>query len=348
MKRALVAILLLTAALAVGLGLRVRKLRAAAHGPAGGSGVIEGVDVNITSRLSTRIAGVLVREGDQVKKGQVLVELDCDAAEARLASAKARLAAAESGFQASRSNAKSAGSTAAAAYGDIKAAGSRLAALQAREKQARLELERDQALLDKGAIAPAVVDDARSRHDILVSQIAEQRASAGVKREHASALSTAKKAAVAQADSAQAEIDAARAQVEAATVDVGECRLTAPRDGIIATRDMEPGEAVQPGSVVLTLTDLAQARARFYLPNDELSAAAPERKVSVVADAYPKRTFAGTIAYVAPRAEFTPRNVQTREDRERLVYAVEVRIPNRKLLLREGMPVQVTIDGSWE
>jgi HlyD family secretion protein len=112
---------------------------------------------------------------------------------------------------------------------------------------------------------------------------------------------------------------------------------------MVATRVLEPGEPVQPGSAVLTITDLTEARTRFYLPNAELAAAAPGREVRVRADAYPGQVFAGTIFYVSPRAEFTPRNVQTRDDRDRLVYAVEVRIANPDLRLRSGMPVEVEI-----
>lgn len=140
----------------------------------------------------------------------------------------------------------------------------------------------------------------------------------------------------------------AQAAVTNAEVLVRECKLVAPRDGMVAVRVLEPGEAVQPGTAIVTITDVSEARTRFYLPNAELSAAAPGRKVRVVADAYPTRNFEGTIAYVSPRAEFTPRNVQTREDRERLVYAVEVRIPNAGLLLRSGMPVEVEIEGGNE
>ena len=84
------------------------------------------------------------------------------------------------------------------------------------------------------------------------------------------------------------------------------------------------------------------------LENDGLAIQQPGRKARVVADAYPGQTFEGIIFYVSPRAEFTPRNVQTREDRERLVYSVEVRVPNADMRLRAGMPVEVAIEGSWQ
>jgi len=344
-KRALTIGLLLGAAVALVLVLRSRQ--AAADGArAGGTGVIEGVEVNVTSRLSTRILRVDAQEGELVKEGQVLVELDCAEAEASLAEASARRAAAEASIAASNANVTSADRTAAASRGTISAAESQLAALEAQQHLARLELERSVSLQQQGAATTATVDDARSRYDALSSQLAAQQASASATREQAGALFSAGSAAKAQALGALANLEAARAAVARAQLSVKECSLLAPRDGQVAARNLEPGESVQPGSVVLVLTDVTEAKTRFYLANSELAAAAPGRRVTVVADAWPGQTFAGTIAAVSPRAEFTPRNVQTREDRERLVYAIEVRVPNAERKLRAGMPVEVSIDGS--
>jgi HlyD family secretion protein len=345
-KRVLTAILLLAAALVVALAVRVRQLRAAGHGPAGGTGVIEGVDVNVTSRIATRIARIDVREGDAVKRGDVLVELDCAEAEANLAEAAARLESARASLEASRAGSRSAERSAAAARAGIGAADSQLAALEAQERLARVELERAESLRERDAATAAAVDEARSRHETLLGQVAAQRSGAGAARDQAGASASAGGAARAQAVAARSNVEVARAAVARAEVAARECTLRAPRDGVVAARNLEPGEAVQPGSVILALTDVSEARTRFYLPNEDLAVAAPGRGVDVVADAYPRQTFHGTITCVSPRAEFTPRNVQTREDRERLVYAVEVRIPNPDLRLRAGMPVEVRIDGS--
>lgn len=345
MKRALQGILLLAAVLAVALVARVWQLRGAARGPPGGTGVIEGVDVNVTSRIATRIARVDVREGDVVKAGEVLVELDCTESQAALDEARARLEAAEAAVQAADAGARSSASTAAAAVSGIAAAQSQRDALAAQEEQARADLGRAELLARSGAATVASLDEARARQASLASQVAAQRATERAARDQARALSSAGGATRAQALAARASAAMARAAVARAEVATRECHLLAPRAGMVASRDLEPGEAVQPGTVVLTLTDVSEARTRFYLPNDELAAAAPGRPVRVVADAYPGQSFPGTIFSVSPRAEFTPRNVQTREDRERLVYAVEVRIPNPDLRLRSGMPVEVAIVG---
>ena len=202
--------------------------------------------------------------------------------------------------------------------------------------------------MKSGALAQSALDEARSKHLALVNQIAEQNAIESMNKNQAGALRASGTGAKSQAAAADSNVTAARAAVARAEISVTECKLLAPRDAMVVSRNLEPGEAVVSGTNVLALTDVTEARTRFYLPNAELAAAAPGRKARVVADAYPGQTFEGTIFYVSPRAEFTPRNVQTREDRERLVYAVEVRIPNADMRLRSGMPVEVAIEGSWQ
>lgn len=348
MKPALALVGLLATTLLVALVLRVRHLRAAEHGPAGGSGVIEGVDVNVTSRLAARIAKVNVREGDMVKQGDVVVELECAEQTAALDQARAELLAAEANLRTAQSSAASASQTASGAAHNVQAAKSQVDVLRAQEELARVDLGRNERLARSGAIPPAALDEARSRHLSLLSQIAAQNALESMVKNQAGALSASRTGAKSQVLAAENNVAAGAAAVARAESSVGECTLFAPRNGMVVSRNLEPGEAVQPGTNVLALTDVTEARTRFYLPNAELAAGAPGRKVRVVADAYPGVTFEGRIFYVSPRAEFTPRNVQTREDRERLVYAVEVRIPNSDMRLRSGMPVEVAIEGSWQ
>jgi len=139
-------------------------------------------------------------------------------------------------------------------------------------------------------------------------------------------------------------VTVARMGVERAKVLVGECELKAPRDASVEDVLFEPGELVGPGVVVVKLLDLSEVTATFYLPNAELSAVKPGERATLVADAYPGETFTGTVKTVALEAEFTPRNIQTRTDRDRLVYPVEVAVVNAGQKLRAGMPVQVTLE----
>ena len=127
---------------------------------------------------------------------------------------------------------------------------------------------------------------------------------------------------------------------------VAECELKAPRDAIVEDVPFEVGELVGPTAVLVKLIDLREVKATFYLPNAELAQVKAGARASVVADALPDVSFEATVRTVALKAEFTPRNIQTRTDRDRLVYPVEVAVANHDLKLRAGMPVQVTITGT--
>ena len=212
---------------------------------------------------------------------------------------------------------------------------------------AGVDLARTEELVKRGTLPQSALDEAHSKDLALLRQIKGQNYFESMIKNQAGALRTSGAGARSQVAAARDNVTDETAGVARAEHGVVECKLLAPRDAMVVTRDLEPGEAVQPGTNVLALTDVTEARLRFYLPNAELAAAAPGRKARVVADAYPGQSFEGTIFYVSPRSEFTPRNVQTREDRERLVYSVEVRIPNADMRLRSGMPVEVAIEGSW-
>lgn len=321
-------------------------LKARSEGPAGGSGTIEGTDFHITSRIPARIKSIAVDEGDQVKAGQVVVELDCTDPLAQLSQAQAQLAAAEA-------SARSAHAVSDASAASVKAAGQAVEAtvaqkqtLQTGKTVAERELARLTALKNAGAVTSANLDRGMDQVVTLTEQIQGVAASEQAARAQATAAQQNALAARSQIQSAESAIAAAQASVARAQVMVDECQLTAPRDGLVNERFFEPGEAVLPGTNILAMVDIREAKVTFYLPNAELAAAKPGLAVTVQADAYPNKRFAGTIRRIAAEAEFTPKNVQTREDRDRLVYGVEVRIPNPDFDLRPGMPVEVTIDGT--
>ncbi|RME23202.1 MAG: HlyD family efflux transporter periplasmic adaptor subunit, partial [Deltaproteobacteria bacterium] len=153
-------------------------------------------------------------------------------------------------------------------------------------------------------------------------------------------------AAEAQAEAARKAVAAGEAALERARVAVSECRLTAPRDGVVQLLPFEVGELVPPGATLATIVDLAHARATFYIPNADLAAAVAGAPAEIEADAWPGEVFTGTVATVATEPEFTPRNIQTRSDRDRLVYKVEVEVDNADGRLRPGMPIVVRLPGT--
>ena len=346
MKRIAVIVVVLVALLSVALTYRLRQLNAYRLAPAGGTGTIEGTEVNITARIPARIVAVHVREGEAVKPGKLLVELECDEPQAALAMAQAQLATAEANVEAAVSQVRAAGGNATVAQRAVRAASAEGLAAEATQSNAEKEAQRLRTLHQSGAVSSSQLDQIETTMVTSTQRVEAAKANQAVAKARVAVAYQSQQAASAQAEAARKNVEAFRAAVRRAEATVRECRLIAPRAAVVQTRAYEPGEVVLPGANLLTLVDLAEVRTTFYLPNAELAAAAPGKAVSVVADAYPGRTFAGTIRHVAAQAEFTPKNVQTREDRDRLVFGVQVVIPNPEGKLRPGMPVEVSIDGT--
>jgi HlyD family secretion protein len=346
MKRILIIFFLLVIGLSIGLWLKVRETQAVQAAPSGGSGVIEGVEVDISSRIASRIVAVHVQEGEPVKSGQVLVELDCRESRALLVAAQARFQAAQNTAGAARSQVAAALGSARAAVASIRATGAQSAALSANRDLNDRHVKRITRLQGEGGATASDLDQASTQARNLSEQIQALAAQKSAATGQAAAAQANAEAARKQAEAALSSVTAAQAEVERVRTLVEECQLRSPLAGVVLTRAYEPGEVVLPGTRVLTVVQLDEVRMTFYLPNRELAAAAPGKPVTVVADAYPKETFRGRIFSIAAEAEFTSRIVQTREDRDRLVYAVQVRLPNPGLRLRSGMPADVRIDGT--
>jgi HlyD family secretion protein len=300
--------------------------------------------VDLSSRVGARILEVKVKEGQPVKAGDLLVRLDCSDPQAQLAEAEARLAVA-------RAQAVAAGAQARASERNREAAGASQAA--ARAQAEALQAQAEAAVRQAKRLSSITADVAASNLDQteanatgLSSQASAARAQAAASAEQVRAAEAGINASNAQAEAALAQVRAGEAQVARVRLLVDECEIHAPRDGEVAKLPHEAGELVAAASTLVRLVDLSEVTATFYLPNAEVSAVKPGGKATVVADAWPGETFEGTVRTVALEAEFTPRNIQTRTDRDRLVYPVEVTVVNRGGKLRDGMPVQVTLEQS--
>jgi len=220
---------------------------------------------------------------------------------------------------------------------------------QLAEAEARLAVSRSQAVAARAqSQASQRSRGAAERQAARLSALPADVAAASIDQTQASAagLGHQTEAAEAQAVAAAAQVRAAEAAVARVRLLAGECEIRAPRAAEVATLPHEAGELVAPGALLVRLVDLSDVKATFYLPNAEIGAAKPGARAIVVADAWPGEEFEATVRTVALEAEFTPRNIQTRTDRDRLVYPIEVAVKNRDGKLRAGMPVQVTLPGT--
>ena len=306
-----------------------------AAGPPRASGYVEATEIKISTRLPGRVAEVRAVEGARAAAGDTLVvltthEIDTalDRARAERDQARAQVRLLEAGPR--REDVLQAQAQVAVAVADRRAAESELSA--ARADEARFDqLVRNRAGSEKQR------DDAAARR-----ALAEARLKAAEDRIRAAEAVVVRVQAGARAD----EVDAARARVRAIDAQIGglehdrgEAVLTAPSSGVVSARLVEPGELVAPGRPLVVLIDLDHAWVNAYVeeplvPSLRLGAAA-----TVVTDGGDR--LPGQIAFIAPRAEFTPRNVQTSAERAKLVYRVKVTVDNGRGVLKPGMPVTV-------
>ena len=141
----------------------------------------------------------------------------------------------------------------------------------------------------------------------------------------------------------QAESAVQQAQANLALLDTQMSKLTvyAPMDGVILTRNVEPGEFVQPGGVALSMADLGKITITVYVPEDRYGKISIGRQAQITVDSFPGETFTGEVIHMADQAEFTPRNVQTVEGRSSTVFAIKLKVNNSAGKLKIGMPADV-------
>lgn len=290
------------------------------------SGTVEATEADLGFQVPGRIDSIAAREGDAVQAGQALAWLDRtellarrEAAESQRAAAAARLAELETGFRTE----------------EIAQAREALRAANERLTEARRELDRARRLFDGGAISQRQLETAETAVIVADAQHAgagEQFAllETGPRREQIAA----QRAVVAQAAAAVAQTDAALANAV----------ITAPFGGRVTVRHREPGETVGAGAPVLTVADLDDRWVRIYVRGDEVARVALHQTAEITADAYADRRYLGEVVFIASEAEFTPRNVQTAEERVKLVYRVKVRVlADSTHDLKPGLPADVRL-----
>ena len=282
--------------------------------------------VQLAFQVSGRLEKLHVQEGDRVKKGMLLAEIDAVRFQAGLDRARAELEAKQQVLD--RLQAGSRPQEIAGAEADVRA-------MEAKVKDTGVTLQRLQRLVKKSATSQQQVDDATTAYKSAFEGLEAARQTLNLVR-----IGPRKEDIAA----AGAQVEAARATVTHAEKDVADTRLYAPADAIIRDRIMEPGDMAFPATPVLTLALTNPLWIRAYVPEPDLGRIAPGMKADIFTDSYPEKTYRGWIGYISPTAEFTPKSVETPALRTRLVYQARIFVCNPAGELRLGMPATVRID----
>ena len=292
------------------------------------SGTVEATDADLGFQAAGRVQTIDPREGDEVGAGEELARLDTRELEAGLAAARAQLEAAEARLAELERGARPQ---------EVATAEAAVRSAEQRAEEARRDAERARTLHEGGAISRQALDRAETALDVATAALDQAREQHGLLVEGPRAETIrAQRAAVAQA----------RANVERAEATLANAVVTAPFDGVVTVRHREPGEAVTPGAPVLTLLDRDDRWVRIYIREDQIGQVHLGMAAEIVSDTYPDRSYEGEVVFIGSEAEFTPRNVQTTEERTRLVYPVKVRITGDPgFELKPGVPADVRLVG---
>ena len=291
-------------------------------------GTIDFRDAALAFNEQERIAEILVEEGDEVQKGQILARLDSDRINTSITELEARIAA-----QQEQVDALMAGSRPQ----EIAIAKAEVDAAQAQLDNSKRLLTRLEKSASGSGVSEQDLDNAKS-------QLAVNQALLQV-RQRALSLSQegARKEDIAAAGH---QLAALRANLRLLQIRQGDMSLTAPSHGIIQSRTVEVGEIAGPQKPALILALNDPKWVRTYVSEPDLGKIRPGMHAQVISDSFPDRQLSGTIGFISPVAEFTPRTVQTEELRTKLVYETRIQVPDPDNELRLGMPVTIKIAGT--
>jgi len=289
------------------------------------SGNIEVTDVDVSFRIPGRVQERLVGEGMLVAQGQVVARLDIDdlVQEVRLKEAERKAAGAtlRELLAGSRSQ-------------EIEAARATVARTQAEADRFGLDFKRGSALFSREVISAREYEAAKAADEMGRARLAEVTEALLMVEEGP------RKETI---DHARARLEQAREALELAKVRLGYGTIVSPLSGVVLSENVEAGDYVAPGTPVVTVGELSDVWLRAYIEETDLGRVKVGQAVDVTTDTYPDRTYPGRVTFIAPQAEFTPKNVQTQKERVKLVYRIKVEIPNPEMELKPGMPADAAI-----
>lgn len=289
------------------------------------SGNIEVVDAQLGFKIAGRVAQRLVSEGDAVKAGQLVAQLEDTEQVQQLALRRAELAAAQAGLAELEAGSRPQ---------EIASAVAALHSAEAERDRAHLDFARQQELLQRAAIASREFEAAQAQLKVADARVTEADERVKLVREGP------RPEAILQA---RARVAQARAAVDLAETQVANTKLVSPLTGVVLAHHIEAGEFVAPGTPVVTVADTVHTWVRAYVDQTDLGRIRHGQHVTVKCDTFPNKTYDGVIGFIASDAEFTPKTVQTQKERVKLVFRIKVDVANPNDELKPGMPADVLI-----
>jgi HlyD family secretion protein len=317
--------LLVIAALSVAAAWAGRHLSGGTPTPVSVTGTIEATQVDVSVKITGRILERLVKEGDKVARGQLLVRLDDSELGADVRRQEAALRSAQATLRDLQKGAR---------QQEIEDARAAVSSAEATRSMTEREFQRNDQLFKQNLIAAQDVDRARQAYEVARAQERSAR----------------EKLALILEGSRPDQIDAARWQVTQAESALAqaqsrlrEAQVISPIDGVVLRKNLEAGETANPGVPILTLVNPKDVWLRAYVPETEVGRLKVGDTAILRVDAFPNRVFSGRLIEIGSEAEYTPRNVQTKKERVNLVFRIKIQIDNPEGILKPGLPADADV-----
>lgn len=339
-----------------------------------GSGLIETTEIGVGSEIPGRIRQVMVQEGQFVTAGSTIAVLDdadlqgqVSQAKAAVAGAEAQLAQVRAVYAAEQARVEGNIQTALATLQKL-AAGARPQEVDAAQKNvdqargvlqnAEDQLRRVETLYQQGAVSDEQYQQALTNYEVARAKLgaaeanlsllasgsrSEDIAAAGANYEVALAGRSQVEARRKEVDAAAAALDKAKASLKIAEEQLVKATIRAKTGGIVLRCNFSAGEVVNPGIPIVTLSDPADIWLAIYVPETEIGKVKVGQQAVVTVDSFPDQRFNGRVKEIAGQAEFTPKNIQTKEERVDLVFKVKISLANEEQLLKPGMPADAMV-----
>lgn len=289
------------------------------------SGTLEATEVKVSAKVPGQIQKILIQEGSPVKTGDTLLVLDRSTLELQWKQAQAGVELAQAQYMLLLNGARSE---------DVHLAEEALKQAETSFKSASDDYARMKELFASNTVSKKQFDDAEARYTVAQAQwnSAQQNLQKMQRFARPEDLAAAK-----------ARLDQSKASADLIKKQYNDAYILAPVAGTVTSKPVEEGELIGTGTTVATISRLEKMNLMIYVSEAELGKVKLGGAANVVIDTYPDKNFPGKVIYISPIAEFTPKNIQTKEDRTKLVFGVKLEVENNDGTLKSGMPADAFI-----
>jgi len=295
------------------------------------SGTIDAHESNLAFQTPGRIVNIFFDEGQSVKAGEVIAELEPSEYDSKVMQAISNVDRSSKAVQQLK---VVLGIYDKSLPEDVRQAEAALKIATQTYENTRINDKRYEELYSRGVVTQKERDDIKLATDNARSRMTQAQSALVASKSNLGKIEATKK----DMEQAEAQLDFAVSQLDEAKIRLGYTKLIAPFDGVILSRSMEPGEVITQTREVMSMADLKKVQLKIFVRETDIAKVKQGQRAEVKVDSQPGRVYEGKVSYISQTAEFTPKIIQTKEERVKYVYLVKIDIPNLDMSLKPGLP----------